>query len=296
MKTFSVLTLFASLLIFSSTLYAQQFYIDFNVGYAFPMNSQIGFLQNSSISRSEDLNTKVVHQTYQSENIPLSLGKGITFSGAIGYSFNKHITIEMGGSYLLGFKTTGTSKYYSSTVLYNGNLEIEKYETTQSYSSNMFRFIPAIVINSGFEKINPYARFGFIMGFGSIKENYEYESNINSPVSKIKEYNGGMGFGFTGGLGVAFQVTEKVFLFSEASITSFSYAPKKSEITKLWIGGKSRLADFSNSQKQTEYVKQLEVISGTNVSKPPSNNPSQAAKIWFPYNSFGLNFGVRFKL
>jgi hypothetical protein len=73
-------------------------FIHFNCGYALNMGAQninyYGF-QNETIGSS----------SFSTEQVNVSLGKGISLGGALGYMFNDHFGAELGISYLHGSKS-----------------------------------------------------------------------------------------------------------------------------------------------------------------------------------------------
>ena len=142
----TIMVLAASLL--SGRTFSQGLYAKINAGYGLNMSTQsvnyfnfTNFTIDTALSNKEQVNT--------------SLGRGITCEGAVGYMFNNNIGAELGVSYLMGAKTLTKQTLYGSV-------------RNNSLSANMLRINPSIVIACGFEKINPYAKLGLIVGFGKI--------------------------------------------------------------------------------------------------------------------------------
>ncbi|MHB1278619.1 MAG: outer membrane beta-barrel protein [Bacteroidia bacterium] len=254
----------------ANTLFAQGGYVNFNVGYGLKMGSQnleyFGFYNYSNTGNSTT-----------SEQVFVSLGKGLNVGASFGYMFNKNIGAELGVSYLLGGKSTVKDSYP------NGS------RAEYTLSSNMLRIFPSLVIATGFEKINPYAKFGVVIGSGSVK--YEIVDYDGGDVTKMKmKLNGGIAFGLSSGIGALFNLSEKMAFYGELNMVNLSYAPKKGEVTKFTFNGVNYTGDMTTREREVEFVDRYTY----NPSNPPSDSqPSQELKQKLPYGSIGLNIGLR---
>ncbi|HCS20940.1 MAG TPA: hypothetical protein DIW47_10350 [Bacteroidetes bacterium] len=253
----------------ANTLFAQGGYVNFNVGYGLKMGSQnleyFGFYNYSTTGNAST-----------SEQVLVSLGKGLNLGGTLGYMFNKNIGAELGVSYLIGGKSKAKDTYPG------GNAEY-------TLSSKMLRLFPSLVIATGFEKINPYAKFGIVIGSGSIL--YEIVDNDGGDVTKMKmKLNGGIAFGLSSGIGALFNLSEKMAFYSELNMVNLSYAPKKGEVTELTFNGVNFLGDLTTREREVEFVDRYTY----NPSNPPADSqPSQELKQKLPYGSIGLSLGLR---
>ncbi len=272
MKKLPILkVLFVSLLLTVGTLSvkSQGAYVSANLGYGFPMSSQ---------DISNYVNTTSGSNSTTNEQIFLSFGKGFNFGGTFGYMFSKNVGAELGISYLMGGKTKANDDYSGG-------------ETNYSFSGKMLRFIPSLVISAGAEGLNPYAKFGFVIGKGSLKQEFEDVDNSNVMKGKLK-YNGGMSFGVNATVGVSFGLNDKMSMFAELNSVNMSYAPKKAEYTELTYNGKDMLPDLTTSIKEIEFVDKI-----TNTgTPPPDSEPSEQLKEKMPFGSLGINIGIIFKL
>ena len=272
---FKMLMLVFVISLFSNTLFAQGAYVKINAGYGFIMSSIVAQNYSQTITSSPP-NT----YTNTVEAVNLSLGKGLNFGGAFGYMFNKNIGAELGISYLLG----GTTKIVSEA---NYNALYYKYERTMH--SNMLRFIPSVVIASGFEGINPYAKFGLLIGTGSffIDDDSDIDGDIR--VQKRK-YNGGFALGLNSALGAIYTINDNISIFGEIDMVNLSYSPTKGELTESTLNGVDQLPFTTTSVKETEYVDSYTFDS----ANPPSDSePSKELKFKMPYGSVGLNVGLK---
>ena len=212
------------------------------------------------------------------------MGKGFNFGGAFGYMFNKNIGTELGISYLLGGTTKAISEYTNKIIEPDGTTTINTGKGTYTLSSTMFRFMPSIIISSGFESIDPYAKFGFIIGTGSVI--LDSESDQNDTKSTWK-YNGGLALGMTGAIGANFPVNDKMAFFGEINIVNMSYAPTKGEFIESIINGQDVTDD-----KGIEFVDKIY----TSSEYTPDSGPYQELKNTYPFGSVGINIGLRMNI
>ncbi len=248
-------------------LFAQGAYININAGYGLSMSS-LNFID--FYNYTEGINSST------DERVNVSLGKGLNVGGAFGYMFNKNIGAELGISYLLGGKSKAKDKYLGG-------------KTDYTLSAKMLRINPSIVIASGLDGINPYAKFGLIVGSGSVM--YEVNDNDGGDIEIIKiKWNGGLAFGLNAGVGALFNLSDKMAFFGEINMVNMSYAPTKGKVTEATYNGVDELPYMTTREKEAEFVDSYTYSS----SNPPADSqPSKALKRKLPFGSFGINFGLR---
>lgn len=257
-----------SCVLITNSLFARGEYISINTGYGFSVSSQnIGTISNDGSNTT----------TYGQKNF--SFGKGFNFGGAVGYMLNKNVGAEIGFSYLNSVKTRFNSSHSNGTEIID-------------FSSGMFRINPSIVIVSGMSGINPYAKFGAIIGSGFINENDKYTFNANSSTSTQK-LNGGNAIGLTASLGVKYKLMGKISLFGELNMVNMSYAPTKGEITAYSLNGTDMLASLKTNERLTNYLESYTV----NPNQPTSDTePGKSLLQKYPFGSFGINIGLIYDL
>jgi len=277
----SIILVFA-MCFFAGNIFAQGAYVNLNLGYGFGMGSMSTnnetYIQGSSLGHTS---------TYETVN--LSYGKGLNVGGTFGYMFNKNVGAELGLSYLIGGKTTTT---YQETRPNSSETE------TTDYSSSMIRINPTFVVTAGLDKINPYAKFGMIIGIGSVTYNDEdtqtqtIGSTTTSTVTvETIKLNGGLALGVNAGVGLLYGLSDKLSLFGELNMVNMSYAPTKGEVTEYTIDGASHLADLTTKNKEVNFVDSYTYDSTVDH---PDATPSTSLKQRMPFGSFGVNFGVKF--
>lgn len=266
---------------FALTASAQGPYINLNLGYGFGMGS-------SNVNNYTYVQKTPGH-TSISENKDLSFGKGLNFGGAIGYMFNKNIGLELGLSYLMG----GTTE-----IISNQTYNFSTNNSTNSLSSTMFRINPTFVLTAGFDKINPYAKFGMILGMGTItgkNESTQTTTILGNTTTDVEvettKFNGGLAIGFNAGIGAMLSLSESISLFGEINMANLSYAPTKSEVIEYSKNGANKLSEWTTRDKKTEYVDTYNYDSEASTSDA---SPRTALKSKVPFGSFGVNVGVKF--
>lgn len=216
------------------------------------------------------------------ESVKGSFGKGLDVGIAGGYTFNNTISAEIDFTYLIGGKIEFTDSYNTSTPV-----------ETEELSARMYRIIPTIKFSGG-EKFKPYAKIGFIVGFGTrLKdESVNYFSSWGGSVEKYEEtviFSGGMSYGMKGNIGLDITLSEKLGIFTEINFISQAWAPKKAETTKYYINGVDKLSTLDVRDKETEFV---ESYNPSAAIQP--NQPNKSLKLYLPFSSWGANIGIKY--
>lgn len=221
--------------------------------------------------------TETSATTSQSKVVRLTIGDGINFGANFGYMFNKSLGLELGANYLLGSNING------SWTSYTGD-----YSNSET-SAKMLQIKPTIVFRAGYEKINPYAKIGMVIGSGKITNNRKSKSGADV-YDETLELSAGTPIGFNGNLGVLYKLNNKISLFGELNLTSLEYAPKKGTTTVSTKNGIDQLPLMSVREKEAVFV---DSITETGLPDNP-NEPNKVIKIPFSLDSFGLNIGVQY--
>jgi len=253
-------------------LFAQGAYLNVNSGYSTSMSSQnLSGFENSTFDS----------YSMKSEQINFSFGKGLNFGADFGYMFNKNLGAEIGVSYLIGGNTISTRTQ-------------PNYTSEMTISSKMLRINPSLVITSGFEKINPYAKFGLILGSGYVISSSNQEASLFSgQQSNYQSFklSGGIAIGLTSSIGALYKINDKLSFFGELNMINLSYGPTKGIKTDFRIDGVDMLPSLTTRQKETEYLDSFTETSSN--SNPQDSEPSKELKQKLPFGSFGLNLGLR---
>lgn len=269
--------IFVLICLITTNANAQGFFMKFNAGYNFPF----GDYESEYINMTNLIHTHTATSIIREfENVKFSLGKGIDLNLSPGYMLNKNLGAELGISYLIGLKTESTRIEYSI----NGT----QYKDINICKGSLISFTPSIIIAAGLKKLDPYSKFGVIIGIPSFT--HEYNSNYSGDIFKfINKYSGSMAIGVIGTLGVRYPLTEKFGAFLELAMNSLNYTPSKSVETQYIVNGIDQLPSLTTYQKETEYVDPYTYDAS---ATPDQNKPAKELKITYPFSSLAINLGV----
>ena len=154
----------------------------------------------------------------------------------------------------------------------------------------MLQFRPTIILTAGMDKINPYAKFGMLIGSGSRTETINMVENSDI-IDLVEKFDGDTAIGFHAALGLSYNVNEKIAIFGELNLVNLSYAPTKSTKTTANFNGVDQLPNGTVRDLQTEYVD-----STSTADSKASTSPRKELKDTYSFNSFGINFGLKYSL
>ncbi|MEI7500822.1 MAG: outer membrane beta-barrel protein [Bacteroidota bacterium] len=255
----------------------------FLVGSAFAQNKAY-----VSLGAGVGIGTARTYDLYQNETkvYPVGLGKGLNINLRAGYFLNKFMAIELGVAYRLGFNTTVTLSESSGSKS-SGSTGNNK------FSGNMLQLVPALVISPDLEtgKLKPYARIGVIVGImPSLVTKIDVTSSFSAHTVATLKYSGGVAIGGSAAIGCDFNLSDLLAIYAEIYYDALSFAPSKGKFTSFKVNDKDVLPDMTTSQKEVKFVTDLTGY------KPSDSEPSQEFKNSYPFNSLGLNIGVKIKL
>ena len=207
-------------------------------------------------------------QSYSSNtttSVKYNLGNG--FNGALtgAYMFGEHIGAGLDIGYLLSAKTHLED---------NGSNSGSSLDMT----AKMLSFTPNIRLSANSGKINPYCKFGLVIGSPTItwKES-ESGSGARAGNSVLKLY-GNMAIGWYGAFGLQYALSDKMMLNAELFSRNVSFAPKTAENTETYVG----------EQKEPTYtfVKTVD----------KSSSATTINQMYFPISSVGIMVGINIML
>ncbi|MFM9028638.1 MAG: outer membrane beta-barrel protein, partial [Bacteroidota bacterium] len=211
--------------------------------------------------------------------IDISLGEGFNAGISFGHHFTDHLSGELGVSYLFG----ATAQARTTATGLN---------ITQNMSATMLQFNPSVVIDAGDGSWTPYARLGFIAGFGKIT--YEVEGiDDDGKDSYTMILDDDIAAGWTAGLGIRHSLNDKISIFGELSGVAMNYAPGKAEVTEYTSNGVDQLNQLTVNERKVEFFDDFDYPL---IISQPADEPYTALKKKLPFGSFGLRFGARINL
>jgi hypothetical protein len=247
---------------------SHKMYVSIGGGYGLTSAPNSGYAGTTTTSSNPTM--------HEISNSSGSFGRGIQFGGTFGYMFTQNMSAELNVGYLLGSKITHTET--SSRGLFD----------EEKVSGNMLRLAPSIKLSVGKKNIQPYLRFGLVIGLiPKITSVYTY-TNVISPYTEEDQitYSGGTSIGFSAGLGANYKLNDRIGVFVEFSLISQAWAPTKSVMTKATVNGVDQLPLMTISQKEKEFVNSYE----QGIYDP--NVPTKSLKTYMPFSSIGINAGV----
>ncbi|MBX2966971.1 MAG: hypothetical protein KF845_12570 [Cyclobacteriaceae bacterium] len=256
-----------------------QFYVRSSIGYNLPANSQLIGESSSLPYESSTTSYKGVYGSYGS-GFSIQAAVGGSISGTLGYD------IELG--YLLGRK-------YTLEEFYEGYTDPDDYLATVDQSSQSFQVAPSLTFIAGIGKVQPYTRIGPVLALTSMRSeimkkynSYDYQTGQEIPYHEAEEFkfNTGFSFGFKGVVGVNYELSEMLYIFSEISFISLSYSPKERELVSYTVNGEDALDTVDPEYRKIEYKKEYE-------AHYYDNQPIREKK---SMGSIGLHVGVKYVL
>ncbi len=264
MKKIILITLIGVILI-TNISFSQGLFVKGNLGYGLAAGKE--YINQNRTSGGGITTYEGVYTTY---------GKGLNFGGALGYMFSDHIGAELDVNYLLGSTITATE-------INGGGTEEWK------YSASMLKLMPTVIFAVGGNGIDPYTRFGIVIGMlGNVKSEFTDIGGGSIEVRKYKD-SGGAALGFTGTIGLNFSLSEALSLFGEVNLTTLTYAPTKGKLTEYTIDGVDQLGSLTPNLKEIEFVDNY-TIDG--ALPTVTSKPTQELKIYYPFSSIGIRIGA----
>lgn len=263
-----LLTLTIILSLVSFKMFGQGSYFKLDVGYGLSMAGDYGLKKQIYTDDLEDF-----------EYNKMSYGAGLNFGGTFGYMFNQNMGLEMGVSYLIGAKQS--SEYIYSRFG----------QTTYNFEAigKMLRLMPSIIITPDYKVLNPYVRFGMVIGMGSLLygtiENDEGDEYVNK-----YNYSGGLSLGHVSSLGATYKTSEKAGIFFELNAVNMSFSPTKGELIESSENGRSDLHEYTTREKEIKYVTSYNSLD----DKKSASEPSQSPRFSLPFGSINLNIGFKY--
>ncbi|MEI6899087.1 MAG: outer membrane beta-barrel protein [Bacteroidota bacterium] len=260
---------------FTITMQAQSFYARLGVGATMGLTHYDGSFGNQTlVGTTSDI----------TELRSTGLGSGLNIDLGLGKMFSPYIGVELGLNYFMGFGIKAT---------YNGTAGSYTQTGENKISAKMFQIIPAIVITPGFEKLNPYGRFGLIIGVGGGIKNAITSNNTGglkaSSVDYIEKESGGVALGFSTALGADYHIGSALSLFAEINLNGLQYSPSKGKIDTWTVDGIDRLPFATTKEKQWDYVSKLD--SQVDI---PDGSSNQLLKQTAILTNVGISIGVKF--
>lgn len=288
--------LITSLLFGCLCAHAQGFYLTVDGGYGWGLpNQNLGtaFFKDQISANGKN---------FYEENVYGTLGQGLNFSVNPGYMFNKNIGLELGITLFKGAQVT--MEKISSTD--------EEFSDVRSASSTQIRLLPAVVFNTGGDKLYGYAKLGLVLPvYGTVHGTLSH-SDPNNPIPQVQvdllkietTVEGNPSLGYFGALGIGYHFTKLIGIHLEVFHTSLSIKPKSQHFDSYTVDGKNELDEQTIYSTQTNYVDRIDANSnngdylngsyipgmGTYDKDKPKDELAQKSS----FNELGFKIGISF--
>lgn len=278
----------------SKSVHGQSAYVKFSAGYGFPLaGGQLGSGGSSSFTTTLNPQTgeQIPRVVTINENVHGSYGSGPLLTGTFGYMFSPNLGVEGMFSYFRGREyeilNTALDSRLDNVIYYASDVE-----TTYSRG---FLFSPLFKVSAGEGAIRPYLMAGPVIGkvdFYHESNHYAEEEGLTLSEIRSTHYKGNIVKGARGVVGVEFNFSGALSLFSEVVITGMNYYPGESELTRYEVDGEDRLPSLTVRQRRTKYVEKT--VWDTNEPIPSVDEPLKASRISIPMSSISANAGIKF--
>ena len=209
-------------------------------------------------------------------------GRGFNVDVAGGYMFTKNIGAELALKDFFGLPIKETYNNYN-TESYFG--ERDKYQ----YNGMLLQVIPSVVLDLGLDKVDPYARFGLVIGAYPLIKYKETDVRNGDTYEYVGKYIGNIPLGFSAAAGVKYNLNDHLSLYGEFDCNGINYSPKKYKLTKYTVNGVDMLSTLPLRQTETDFVKSYDGSQTSNTS------PKQQLKQTFPFSNFEINIGAAYR-
>ncbi len=209
-------------------------------------------------------------------------GRGFNVDVGASYMFTKNIGVEL-----------GIRDFFGSPIKQNINDFYEEnnhQSISRRYNGMILQVIPSLVLDLGLEKIDPYARFGMIIGAYPLVKVKETEIRNGDTYEYTGKYMGNVPLGYSAAVGVKYNLTDHLSLFGEFDCNGINYTPKKYKLTKYSVNGVDQFSSLTLKQKEIDFVKSFDA--NQNI---PDDSPSKQLKHSFPFSNFEINIGASWK-
>ena len=257
-----------------------QFYINAGLGYAIPQAGQ------TIDGTTQPYNGSVANTTYTSTyNIKAaSFCAGTQGVLGLGYMFSDHVGVQMDA--LIGI---ATKKYtFSEDSVRIGG--IEKDVSTIQKAKNPVFLAPSLVLQTGGNVLNIYARFGVAIPLNTKITQDQIQTDLPGQGAREDldftiQVKNSFSLGFTGAAGVKYKISDKVCIWGEISMLSMSVYIKEADVTAFTYNGVSQSVSYVSPQS-VKYSKN--VVTDTNGNTAPTYSQ--------PFSNVGIHVGISFSI
>lgn len=254
-------------------------------GYQYPFSKSV--MSASVYGLNTNINNSNNANDHLHDFIKGSLGSGNSYQFAIGYLFNKNISLDLNIGY------NNNSKFTLHVVNGDANAYNDKLYTIQA--KDYILFTPNITyyyFNKS--KVSSYINFGLVLATNGYvnysltlksKEDNEPENIYEREWKAITKFRPGL----KTNIGIQYALKKYFKIFAELNSTNMNLNYKNASMTKYTINGFDKMPSTYTSIKEIEYVDNLEGDLNNSI-----NVPTKVVGLNNNFSTIGFSIGCSF--
>ncbi len=289
-----------------------RFILNVHGGYALGLGSTFKFYPDnvSSISVMQVANNAPTKTTVYSSPTR-GLGEGFRFGAGVSYIVNDFINVGLDFDYFKSTIYKDRDSTFTHTQIVGAPNGMDSYSYKEnsriSYDATLLTLSPNITFKAiSKPKWFLYNKLGAVITFRpnsterdvvNVSTKAGWQSYVrDSGASKSTTYEWGIrnpAFGFMGGVGAQFRLTQKIRAFGELQFSHIVFVVRRRTTTDFMVNGKDMLETLSVSQRLVEFSTSFTQSQQT-AADP--NTPSKAITERIPITYVGFQAGLTFRL
>jgi hypothetical protein len=215
------------------------------------------------------------------KSIGFEPGRGFDINAGATYMFTKNIGVDL-----------GVTDFFGSPIMQkiNNYYGENNSSTSRQYKGMIFEVIPSVVFDLNLGKVDPYARFGMIIGAYPLINLKETEIQNGTTFEYTGKYMGNVPLGFSAAAGVKYNLTDHLGIYGEFTCNGINYTPKEYKLTKYTVNGIDEYSTLTNKQKYIDFVKSYDASQTI-----PDDSHAKQLKQTFPFSNFEINIGASWR-
>jgi len=216
----------------------------------------------------------------------------------VGFAFTPNLSFELGFHHIWSSNLTANQKNYYTTTFNNTTIRYFT-PTTIDLSARMYRLNPAVLLSTDLYAVKPFARFGLLVGWGSITYDEKFaavdatnDENLFNGEQGMK-MDGDRSWGLSADLGLEFKLLHRLSLIAEMKTINMNYTPAQGKMYKAKNDDRDVLSEIPINQKEFEY---LNSVTSTRAEEIDTGKPTRQLKSSVPFSSIGFNIGLKFSI
>lgn len=252
-----------------------------------------GVTKNFAAYKSNYIVTNTTSTTSSRTMEGVNVGQGVAPTLALGYMFNKHIGLELGGAYSIGSKNVlHYSRFASPATI----------DSTATISANMLALYPTVKLQTSLIKsVKVYSRAGLIVPVaGGTKTDVDVVAtaggNILKTVNIGVDIKGKPSVGFSGALGLSLDIIKKLSIWGEVNSQSLKVWATSSSLNKYIVNGNDSKAALPVYAIETKYYDQVTNTMNSDLNPAPDYTKAKDdLKKEATFSTIGIGIGIAYK-